>query len=67
MAAKRNFNFLLFTVLLLLQAGILLAQPGDPGDNPDNPVPITGIEYLVGGGVLYGVRSMLKARKKQRD
>lgn len=38
------------------------AQPGDPND-PDNPVPITGLEYLIGGGILYGVRSLLRARK----
>ncbi|MEI9919975.1 MAG: hypothetical protein WDO14_14440 [Bacteroidota bacterium] len=36
---------------------------GDP-DPPDNPIPITGIEYLLGGGILYGIRSLLKARKK---
>jgi hypothetical protein len=41
----------------------LFAQPGDP-DPPDNPIPITGIEYLLGGGILYGIRSLLKARKK---
>ena len=67
MAVKKNIYLLLFTVVLLTQTGVLFAQPGDPGGNPDTPIPITGVEYLIGGGVLYGVRSLLKARKKQRD
>jgi hypothetical protein len=53
------------TVVLLMQSAIVFGQPGDPG-NPDQ-VPITGLEYLVGGGVLYGIRSLLKARKKHSD
>ena len=50
-------------VLLVFVMPDVFGQPGDPGD-PDNPIPITGIEYLLGGGILYGIRSLLKARKK---
>lgn len=39
--------------------------PDDPGPDPD--VPITGIEYLIGGGLAYGIRSLIKSRKKNSD
>ncbi len=65
MTARRLLFFAMCTVVLLMQAAIVYAQPGDPGD-PD-AVPITGLEYLLGGGILYGIRSLLKARKKQSD
>jgi hypothetical protein len=51
---------LLMLVLLMLPvAGI--CQPGDPGGDPD--VPITGIEILLGGGALLGMRKLIKSRK----
>jgi drug/metabolite transporter (DMT)-like permease len=53
-------------VLLFGYALTGLAQPGgggSPGGGP--PVPITGIEYLVGGGVLMGLRYLFN-RKKDR-
>ncbi|MBL7849435.1 MAG: hypothetical protein JNN04_00945 [Cyclobacteriaceae bacterium] len=33
-----------------------IAQPGPP---PDPDVPISGIEFLLGGGALLGVRQLL--------
>lgn len=66
MAARRILNLLLCVVgLCLFQTTDVFGQPGD-GTDPDQ-VPITGIEYLVGGGLLYGIRSLLKARKKNSD
>ncbi len=63
MSARRLFTVVFFSLLLVVTSATdTFAQPGDPND-PDNPVPITGLEYLVGGGILYGVRSLLKARK----
>jgi hypothetical protein len=50
------------TIVLLLFASTLLAQPGDPSSDPD--VPITGIEVLISGGLALGIRHLLK-RKKQ--
>jgi drug/metabolite transporter (DMT)-like permease len=53
-------------VLTLVLAGtVLFGQPGDPGGDPD--VPITGLEYLIGGGALYGVRTLLKRMKQKGD
>jgi len=64
MTARRIFFVLICTfVLLVFAMPDVFGQPGDP-DPPDNPIPITGIEYLLGGGILYGIRSLLKARKK---
>ena len=39
----------------------LSAQPPDPGD----PVPITGIEILVGAGAFFGVKRLLDSRKNK--
>jgi len=67
MTAKRLIIFLLFTItLIVLQTPDLFGQPGDP-PKPNENVPITGLEYLLGGGIVYGIRSLLKARKKQSD
>lgn len=63
MTARRFLLFLLCIVVLSLWQTAVFGQPGDP-PNPDDPVPITGLEYLIGGGILYGIRSLLKARKK---
>ena len=50
---------------LFLTVGIIvvtmlpvLAQPGDPGGNPD--VPIGGLEILLSAGGLLGLMKMLK-------
>ena len=67
MVARSILFFLLCTVVAFVwQIPDVFAQPGNPGGGggPDGGVPITGIEYLLGGGILYGIRSLLKARKK---
>lgn len=35
----------------------VFAQPGDPGDDPDE-VPITGIEWLLIGGSMLGAKKV---------
>lgn len=49
-------------VYLIFVSFALLAQPGDPGD-PTNPVPITGIEVLIGIGASLGLGKFLKSKK----
>lgn len=45
---------------------ISFSQPGGGGPGGGGPpVPITGVEYLVGGGVLMGLRYLYN-RKKNR-
>jgi len=65
MTVRRIIISLLCTVVLLLWQTVVFGQPGNPPD-PDT-VPITGLEYLLGGGILYGIRSLLKARKREGD
>ncbi|MBS1487353.1 MAG: hypothetical protein JST43_07160 [Bacteroidetes bacterium] len=59
---------LLFFSVLFLAVANLSAQPGGGRPCPKPPcpppVPITGIEYLVGLGGLYGVRRLLKSKNK---
>lgn len=46
----------LFIIALLFVPLLAAAQPGDPGGDPD--VPISGIEFLLGGGALLGIRQL---------
>jgi len=59
----RRTKFIIKWVLLLFCSSFILfqvqAQPGDPGGGGP-PVPLGGIEYLIGLGALYGVRQILK-------
>jgi hypothetical protein len=45
----------------------LFAQPGGGGPCPtppcSPPVPISGLEYLLVGGVLFGIRHVFKKQK----
>ena len=52
--------FLIFC--LIFTFNLAIAQPGDPGGDPDNPVPITGIEYLLIAGGLFGARKLIKKK-----
>lgn len=53
----------LLIVLLLISAVQLVAQPGDPSQDPD--VPITGIEILIALGGALGIRKLINERKKK--
>lgn len=52
---------LLFVLLPLLG----ISQPGDPGGDPD--VPITGIEFLLGGGLLLGLKQIIAKIKSRKE
>ena len=67
MTDHRRYRLMVRSVLVLLLTVVctwVFGQPGDPGGDPD--VPITGLEYLIGGGALYGIRTLLKKRMKQK-
>lgn len=51
-------------IILFLVPGLLFAQPGDPGGDPD--VPITGIEILIALGGTLGIKKLIgnKGSKK---
>ncbi len=57
----------LFLVFILLCSFELMAQPhgGGPGGGGP-PVPISGIEILIGGGAIIGMRKFLKKGKPGR-
>lgn len=58
-----NKFFGLIGLIVLLAAAPLHAQPGDPGGDPD--VPITGIEWLLGAGALYGAKKLAFGKNKK--
>ena len=54
---------LVLLVLVVSYTG-LLAQPNDPfSPEPDNAVPITGLEWLLAGGAALGLKKIIGARK----
>lgn len=54
--------------LFIFLSSTLIAQPtgGGPGGggNPDNPVPIGGIELLIAAGAILGIKKVYKGVKK---
>lgn len=52
---KHPFVLTALVVVLLLTPLIGWSQPGPP---PDPDVPISGIEFLLGGGALLGIRQL---------
>ena len=52
-------------ILMLLTVVSVSAQPGPPPPDPSAPVPLTGIEFLVAGGALFGIRRLFRAGKAE--
>lgn len=48
-------------VLFFWATSFAYCQPGDPGGGGKPGVPITGIEYLIGLGGLFGVRKIVRS------
>lgn len=55
--------FVLIVVLVIL-GGTAWAQPGSPPPDPGDPVPFTGLEWLIGSGLLLGVGKRLHALRR---
>jgi len=53
----------IYFIIAILISSTAMAQPGDPPD-PDNPVPIGGIEILLISGGLLGIKRILGRGKK---
>lgn len=54
-------------LIFCLVSFLAMSQPGDPGGGGNPTVPISGLEFLLGGGALIGLRkiiSQIKSRKK---
>lgn len=62
MISLKNFRLhLLFLMINLLLSFSAMSQPGDPGGDDD--VPITGIEWLLVGGSIFGARKIYRRFK----
>ena len=59
-----NLRKALFIIICLLLTTIVLAQPGDPGGDPDVPID-GGIGLLIAAGALYGSKKIYEARRKK--
>ncbi len=59
----RSISTPVLILILVILPLMAISQPGNPGGDPD--VPITGIELLLGGGALLGLRQMFKSRKNK--
>lgn len=62
-----HFKSIIYIVAIsFLSFGALKAQPNPGGgDDPENPVPITGIEYLLAAGAALGIKKFYDKKKKQ--
>jgi len=56
---------LLFVGMILMMTTSAVAQPGDPGGDPD--VPIRGTEILLVAGSLLGVKMIRDMKKPKRQ
>jgi hypothetical protein len=54
-------KFFLISSFVLI-ANMLMAQAGNPPPDP-GPVPITGIEILLGAGALFGAKRLYDNKK----
>ena len=62
---NKVFKQVFFTLFFFLIAGVAFSQPGDPGGDPDNPVPIDGISVLLAMGGALGAKKIYDFRKEK--
>ena len=60
-------RLILLLVIFNLVSFLVFSQPGDPGGGGNPTVPITGIEFLLGGGILLGIRKIYLQIKSRRE
>jgi hypothetical protein len=57
----------LSSLFIVLAVCLATAQPGGgPPPDPGQPVPLSGVEVLVGAGLLYGIKNMVAKRKREK-
>jgi hypothetical protein len=61
----RRIFFPLFFLLIFISASAQPRRPGPPPPDPGQPIPISGIEYLVAAGALWGGRQLLKKKNQK--
>lgn len=63
----KRFVFVTLMLCFFGGVGIVFAQPGPPpppDQDPTDPVPITGVEWLLVAGGAYGVKRFYDKRSK---
>ncbi len=63
MKFKYRYLLILITLFLIFLSMNSMAQPGDPGGDPD--VPITGIEILLALGGALGIKHLIGSKKSK--
>ena len=62
LALLSRIRYLLLLVALFV-TNLAIAQPGDPGGDPDVPID-GGIGFLLAAGALYGVKRIYDVKKQ---
>jgi len=52
--------------VLCLVSWVVMGQPGDPGGGGNPTIPISGLEFLLGGGILLGVKKIMDTMRPKR-
>jgi hypothetical protein len=62
-----RFNLIAFIILHFSVTTMGWSQPQNPSGDPDEPVPITGVEYLLLAGGAYGIHRFSKRKNKMKN
>lgn len=61
----RKFLFWHLILIFVAVIGLPMIAYGQPGPPPDPDVPITGIEILIAGGALLGLKKLMGKSKEK--
>lgn len=65
---KKIIKGALFVAAIVFLPILSVAQPPDPGQDPDEPLPIDGgVSLLVAAGVGYGAKKLRDAKKRKQE
>ena len=65
LSRMRSIRVIFIFISLWTTPLVSFTQPGDPAGDPDNHVPISGVEVLIGAGGLIGVKKIHDSQKKK--
>ena len=62
----KQIRLIILLLICNLVSFLVFSQPGDPGGGGNPSVPITGIEFLLGGGILLGIKNEFQTKSKKQ-